>query len=187
MESWQKLSDLRLGYLDEILQKSYLSDKEIDILITYAIEEPDLSLNGVFIAPCIKVVGVKEISKLLIKKYKEGDLVAKAGILKLFYWVREKTDLFCSKEKEQNMLNNNDEEYQNRIRELLPELIKCDNPILKFFFQWTFYDNQFSQYHENEPETIQELYDFLRVQNDVENIVILKKLCPQTNFDEIKN
>ncbi len=190
MENSQKKSTERLAYLDKIEEKSPLSLLEIETLVKYAIEEPDLSANGYFIKPCIKAIGVKIISQKVLNYYQNGTFIEKVGALKLWYWIREATEKVNIEKttwtKVENAIKNNKDEYEYRLKNLLPDLKNCTNPIINFYFRWALSPEHFLPYYKDKPETIEELYYSLKEKNDNKNIAILKEICPSINFDALK-
>jgi hypothetical protein len=55
-------------------------------------------------------------------------------------------------------LENNKVEFDGRIKYLVPEFIRCQNPILKFCFRWAIRSEDFKYLFKNLPETTEELY-----------------------------
>jgi hypothetical protein len=190
MKSLEIEQSKRLAYLSEMELKTKLTTTEINILIKYAIEEPDLSANGYFIKPCIEAIGVKAISQKVLNYYLKGTFIEKIGALKLWYWIRETTEKVNLKNatwtKIESAIKNNQDEYNNRLKNLLPDLETCTNPVINFYFKWAISPEQFPQYYKGQPETIHELYFSLKSKNDIPNIKLLKELSPFCNFEELK-
>lgn len=190
MKSLEIERSKRLAYLSEMELKANLTTSDIKTLIKYSIEESDLSANGYFIKPCIEAIGVKSISQKILNYYQNGTFIEKVGALKLWYWVRETTEKINLKNatstKIESAIKNNKDEYNHRLKNLLPDLENCTNLIINFHFKWAISPEHFPQYYKKHPETIPELYFFLKSKNDTPNIKMLKKLYPFSNFEKLK-
>lgn len=169
LKSWKKERLERFAYLDTVESKKNLTTEEIDKLIYYGILESDPSANGYFIKPCLQTLGVFKVSKKVMDYYLNGNLKEKVGALKLFYWVSEQSivmDYFEDgdyKEKEVQAIQNDKSEYKNRAEVLIPELLTCENPILKFFFKWALSrDDHRKKYFKKIPETSEALIESVR-------------------------
>jgi len=59
----------------------------LDPMLLTAINYGDPSFNRIFLRPCLKVFGTKQIADILADKFKKGDILQRIGISKLVYWL----------------------------------------------------------------------------------------------------
>ncbi|WMX16572.1 hypothetical protein [Aureispira sp. CCB-E] len=173
---------MKYDYLEKMKAKERLSDNEIKKLIRYAIYETDLSSNGDFLKPCLVQIGVKDVSAKIYEYYKNGTIREKIGALKLWYWVREDVDYFCTKRKKliknKHAIKNNKTEYVNRLELLKSDFKKCNDVLLKFFFQWAIFTERDSSLFEGLPETVPELKGYLIEKKAMDSLRILNIMFP---------
>ena len=114
-------------------------DEVINKLIECAIKENDPNFNGEYINVCVKHRSIYEISSILLDKVIKGSEVEKMGALKALYHVREERLIINFEDGtfyESSKYKDNKVEYKKRLDILKKEYIRCDNLVIKFFYQW---------------------------------------------------
>ncbi|MDW7691610.1 hypothetical protein R9C00_17315 [Flammeovirgaceae bacterium SG7u.111] len=137
----------------------------LHLMFKAGISETDPSANGYFIKPYIELLGVQKVSDLLFDYYYNGNDLMKTGVLKVFYHVH--WDYYDWDEKEQRIVEDIELkrvlklEYEERKRKLLIEYQKCDNLVMKFFYQWAL-PNERDGILKGLPESSEDLVKFIK-------------------------
>jgi hypothetical protein len=122
-------------------------------LLDCAIHYQDPSFNKVFLIPCIRNFGIKNIAENLSDRFQHGDLIERINISKLIYWLKE---------------------YDNNELEILHKTVierqnKTDN-LIELYFYNLIYSNRTKSDH-NIPKNADELIRRIKGNRDLEHIL----------------
>lgn len=177
MKEWLCKERLRWEYMKEKQGKDKLKEEEIRLLLEYGIQQRQIADKDYFFNPCIKQLGVQQVSKELLKRFHKGGFLTKANVLRSYYYIFERGE---------NATENNALEYKKRVEHLLPYFFKCENPVVRFYFPFGFHRGDFKVHFKCLPETNKELYYHLKEAEDIESIELLKQLSPWVDYDSLK-